>query len=222
MRLPVLIAITAATVALSACSPAVNEPQPPADPAAPPVPTIADDPRPPGAALLIGPAAQYPGTGRADADTLTIGDAATDTVGGLLPGDTMLSPFEVSTPILERLDPALLDAVQRAARRAAADGVEMRITSGWRSRGFQQRLLDDGVRTYGGLDAARKFVATPEVSRHVVGEAIDIGPTTAAEWMIANGRQFGLCQIFANENWHFELATDERGQCPPLRPNAAG
>ncbi|MDO3639210.1 M15 family metallopeptidase [Mycolicibacterium arseniciresistens] len=222
MRLPVLIAITAATVALSACSPAATEPQPPTAPAAPPVPTVADDSRPPGAALLIGPAAQYPGTGPTDADTLTIGDAATDTVGGLLPGDTMLSPFEVSTPILELLDPALLDAVQQAARRAAADGVEMRITSGWRSRGFQQRLLDDGVRTYGGLDAARQFVATPEVSRHVVGEAIDIGPTTAAEWMIANGRRFGLCQIFANENWHFELATDERGECPPLRPNAAG
>jgi hypothetical protein len=222
MRLPVLIAITVLSVALGACSPAATEPLPPAGPAAPPVPTVTDGSRPPGAALLIGPAAQHPGTEPIDAETLIIGDAASDTVGGMLPGDTMLSPFEVSTPILELLDPALLDAVQRAARRAATDGIEMRITSGWRSRGFQQRLLDDGVRTYGGLDAARQFVATPEVSRHVVGEAVDIGPTTAALWMIANGRQFGLCQIFANENWHFELATDERGDCPPLRPNAAG
>lgn len=222
MRLPVLIAITVATVALSACSPAVNDQEPPAGPAAPPVPTVTGESGPPGAALLIGPAAQLPNADRSATDTLTIGDAASDTVGGMLPGDTMLSPFEVSTPILERLNPALLDAVQRAARRAAADGIDMKITSGWRSRGFQQRLLDDGVRTYGGLDAARQFVATPEVSRHVDGEAIDIGPTAAAEWMIANGRQFGLCQIFANENWHFELATDERGDCPPLRPNAAG
>ena len=42
------------------------------------------------------------------------------------------------------------------------------------------------------------------------------------KWLIAHGWQFGLCQIYANEIWHFELATDEQGRCPPLKPNATG
>jgi hypothetical protein len=56
----------------------------------------------------------------------------------------------------------------------------------------------------------------------VVGEAVDIAGDGASAWLIRNGPQFGLCQIYANENWHFELATDGDGRCPPLRPNAAG
>jgi len=51
---------------------------------------------------------------------------------------------------------------------------------------------------------------------------VDIAPVEADMWLIANGRQFGLCQIYANEIWHFELATDQYGNCPPLLPNAAG
>jgi len=56
----------------------------------------------------------------------------------------------------------------------------------------------------------------------VVGEAVDVAGNGASQWLIRNGAQFGLCQIYANENWHFELATDADGRCPPLRPNAAG
>jgi zinc D-Ala-D-Ala carboxypeptidase len=79
-----------------------------------------------------------------------------------------------------------------------------------------------GVVQYGGVDAARQFVASPEASKHVVGEAVDIAPVDADKWLIRNGSRFGLCQIFANEIWHFELAVDEQGRCPPLKPNAAG
>jgi hypothetical protein len=57
---------------------------------------------------------------------------------------------------------------------------------------------------------------------HVVGKAVDVGPVAADEWMIHHGPRFGLCQIYANEIWHFELAVDAQGNCPPLRPNAAG
>jgi hypothetical protein len=153
---------------------------------------------------------------------LDIGDGATDTVGGWLPDGTTLSPFDVDNPIVGRLDPALREAVQAAARKAAADGVDLRINSGWRSKGFQARLFDDGVRTYGSVDKAKEFVASPETSKHVVGQAVDIAPVAADNWLIRNGVQFGLCQIYANEIWHFELAVDDQGRCPPLRPNAAG
>ena len=68
----------------------------------------------------------------------------------------------------------------------------------------------------------RETVASPDVSQHVVGQAVDVAPVDADKWPIRNGAQFGLCQIYANELWHFELAVDQQGNCPPLRPNAAG
>lgn len=133
-----------------------------------------------------------------------------------------LSPWDVSNPVVGELDPALLTAVQRAATAAAADGVTMTITSGWRSAAFQQQLLDDAVLTYGSLAAARQYVQTPEHSRHVLGRAVDIGGADADQWLEANGARFGLCRIYANEMWHFELAADAMGHCPPLLPTAAG
>jgi hypothetical protein len=153
---------------------------------------------------------------------LTIGSAATDTYGGWIPEGQTLSPFDMSNPAVAQLDPALLKAVQDAAGAAKLQGVDLRINSGWRSTGFQQRLFDDAVRSYGSVDIARQFVASPEVSKHVVGQAVDIAPVDADKWLIRNGAQFGLCQIYANELWHFELAVDPQGNCPPLRPNAAG
>ena len=98
----------------------------------------------------------------------------------------------------------------------------MTITSGWRSPEFQERLLDDAVATYGSLAAARQYVQTPGGSKHVLGQAVDVGGTGADRWLIAHGARFGLCQIYANELWHFELATDAAGICPPLLANAAG
>jgi D-alanyl-D-alanine carboxypeptidase len=132
------------------------------------------------------------------------------------------SPFDVQDPTIGRLDPALLTAIQNAATAAAAEGITMTITSGWRSPEFQQRLLDDAVRTYGSFTAARQYVQTPEVSKHVAGQAVDVGGLGADQWLIANGPRFGLCQIYANEVWHFELAADAFGTCPPLLPSAAG
>ena len=156
------------------------------------------------------------------AEPLTIGPAAADTYGGWIPDGQTLSPFDVSNPALGQLDPPLLNAIQDAARAAASKGVDLRITSGWRSTGFQQRLFDDAVAKYGSVDIARQFVASPDVSKHVVGQAVDVAPVDADKWLIRNGARFGLCQIYANELWHFELATDQQGNCPPLRLNAAG
>lgn len=148
--------------------------------------------------------------------------APVDPGDGSLSDDQVLTPFDVQDPAIGRLNPALLSAVQNAANAAAAEGITMTITSGWRSPEFQQRLLDDAVATYGSFEAARQYVNTPQLSTHVTGDAVDVGGVGADQWLIANGSRFGLCQIYANELWHFELATDALGVCPPLRPNAAG
>ena len=145
-----------------------------------------------------------------------------DTAEGGLANGQRLSPFDLSSPAVNRLDPALLDAIERAANAAAADGITIGLTSGWRSPEFQQRLFDDAVAQYGSADIASQYVASPQVSKHVIGKAVDVGPTDADNWLLRNGQAFGLCQIYANEIWHFELASDYGGVCPPLRPNAAG
>jgi hypothetical protein len=174
--------------------------------------------------LAVGPAS-VPSSGSidpADADALSVGTGAVDTTGGSIPEGQMVSPFDAKNPVVGFLDPLLRNAIQDATQAAAAEGIAVSLTSGWRSKGFQKRLFDEAVGTFGSVDIASQFVASPEVSMHVAGKAVDVGPTAADDWMIRNGARFGLCQIYANEIWHFELAADTQGSCPPLRPNAAG
>ncbi|WP_422743259.1 M15 family metallopeptidase [Mycobacterium sp. WMMD1722] len=182
--------------------------------------TAAADPAAPGTDdALIGPTAAGPPQ---DTPPFSLGPAATDTFGGYLPDGDTLSAYDVSDPVIGRLDPALLAAVQKATDAAAAQGITVEINSGWRSPGFQQRLFDDGVQTYGSPEAASQFVASPQTSMHVQGKAVDVGGPDAAAWMSRNGSRFGLCQVYANELWHYELTADAGGNCPPMRPNAAG
>jgi hypothetical protein len=129
--------------------------------------------------------------------------------------------FDVDRPTVRNLDPDLLDALEAAARDAREDGVRLVITSGWRSRAHQQRLFDEAVRKYGSEEEARRYVSTPDVSAHVTGDAVDIGPTDAADWLNRHGAAYGLCQVFANEIWHFELATTQGGACPEMLPDSS-
>lgn len=174
------------------------------------------------ALALVAPATAAAAPGDGPNDTTPAGPPAADTLGGWIPEGQRVSPFDLSNPAVSRLDPALLDAVQRAARAAAPDGIVVGLTSGWRSPQYQQRLFDDAVVRYGSVAIASQYVASPQASKHVIGKAVDVGPNDADNWLIRNGSDFGLCQIYANEIWHFELASDYGGTCPPLRPNAAG
>lgn len=141
---------------------------------------------------------------------------------GRLPDGDPVSPFDVDLPAIARLDPALLAATQAAATEAKSDGVEMVVTSGWRSARFQQSLVDDAVQKYGSSEEAARWVKSPEESSHVSGKAVDIGYTDAASWMMQHGSDYGLCQTYTNEMWHFELATEPGGTCPEQQTDAAG
>lgn len=149
-------------------------------------------------------------------------DGAADAGDGSIPAARTLTPFDTGHSALKNLDPALLKAVQAAAQDAKRDGVDLFVTSGWRSKEYQQRLLDRGVIKYGSLERARKFVKTPETSEHARGRAIDIGPANADDWLIREGAAYGLCQVYANEMWHFELLTTPVGRCPELKRDASG
>ena len=112
-------------------------------------------------------------------------------------------------------------AITRATAAAAVDGVELRVTSGWRSRAEQQQLFEAAVATYGSAAKARRWVLPPGESEHVRGGAVDVGPPAAAAWLEQHGVRYGLCRRYANEPWHFELLAPAKGQpCPALQPHA--
>lgn len=124
---------------------------------------------------------------------------------GEIPPGERVAVDDVTHPALANLDPELLAAIQRAAADAAREDVEFVVTSGWRSPEYQARLLSEAVRVYGSLEEARRWVASPETSLHVSGDAIDIGDFDATYWLSLHGAAYGLCQTYANERWHFEL-----------------
>ena len=142
---------------------------------------------------------------------------AGDTLGeadGLIEEGEAVSPFADDLPAIANLDPELRSAMQNAASAAIDDGIDFVVTSGWRSAAYQQWLFDEAVAEYGSVDTARQFVLSPDRSKHVTGEAVDIGRTDANSWLSQHGSDYGLCQTYANEMWHFELATVPGGQCP--------
>jgi hypothetical protein len=125
--------------------------------------------------------------------------------------------LDEGTPAVANLDPALLGALRRAAADAAGDGVRFHVNSGWRSADHQAQLLRDAVSEYGSEGEAARWVATPEKSAHVSGDAVDIGPSDAAAWLSEHGADYGLCQIYRNEPWHYELRPDAADDgCPPM------
>ena len=134
---------------------------------------------------------------------------------GAVPDRTTV--FDDRIPGVANLDPALLGALRQAAADAADDGVVFFVDSGWRSPEYQEQLLHEAVSQYGSKEEAARWVATPSTSAHVSGDAVDVGPSAAAAWLSEHGAGYGLCQIYSNEPWHYELrpAAIDHG-CPPM------
>jgi zinc D-Ala-D-Ala carboxypeptidase len=134
---------------------------------------------------------------------------------GAVPDGTTV--FDDGIPGIANLDPDLLGALRRAATDAADDGVEFFVDSGWRSPEYQEHLLLEAVSKYGSEEEAARWVATPNTSAHVSGDAVDIGPSDAAAWLSEHGAGYGLCQIYRNEPWHYELRPEATDQgCPSM------
>jgi zinc D-Ala-D-Ala carboxypeptidase len=170
--------------------------------AAPPIHTLPDEPP-----RRVGEARDDRGRALGEAD-------------GAVPRGTTV--FDVEVPGVANLNPAILDSLRRAATDAAASGVELVVDSGWRSPAYQGRLLREAVSKYGSEQEAARWVATPDTSAHVSGDAVDIGPSRAAAWLSDHGFAYGLCQTYANEPWHFEVRLEAVGRgCPPMYADAA-
>jgi zinc D-Ala-D-Ala carboxypeptidase len=140
------------------------------------------------------------------------GGTSTEADGALPDGVTV---FEDEYAGVANLDPDLLQALREAATDAAHDGVEFFVDSGWRSPEYQNQLLREAVSEYGSEEEAARWVATADTSAHVSGDAVDIGHFDATAWLSEQGAEYGLCQIYSNEPWHYELRPKaiDRG-CP--------
>ena len=124
--------------------------------------------------------------------------------------------FDNEVPGVANLDSALLAALRQAATDAAVDGVKFVVDSGWRSPEYQERLLREAISKYGSEEEATRWVATPDTSAHVSGNAVDIGSSGAAAWLSEHGAEYGLCRIYGNEPWHYELRPEAIDHvCPP-------
>jgi D-alanyl-D-alanine carboxypeptidase len=151
-------------------------------------------------------------------------------IGAPVPGDDLaalgeadgavpegVTVFDTAIPGVARLDPDLLTALRRAATEAKHDGVEFVVDSGWRSAAYQDHLLQAAISKYGSHAEAARWVASPRTSAHVSGDAVDIGPSSAAEWLSEHGADYGLCQIYRNEPWHYEQRPNAIGHgCPAM------
>ncbi len=142
------------------------------------------------------------------------GGAVTEADGSLPGGVTV---FADEYPGVANLDADLLHALRAAATDAADDGIEFLVNSGWRSPEFQNQLIREAVSEYGSEEEAAQWVATADTSAHVAGDAADIGPFDSTAWLSQHGAEYGLCQIYGNEPWHYELRPQaiDRG-CPPM------
>jgi D-alanyl-D-alanine carboxypeptidase len=135
--------------------------------------------------------------------------------GGAVPDGTTV--FDDEVPGVAKLDSDLLGGLRKAATDAARDGVEFVVDSGWRSPEYQEQLLREAISKYGSEAEARRWVATPNTSAHVSGDAVDIGPKGAAAWLSEHGAAYGLCQVYGNEPWHYELRPEAVDQgCPAV------
>ncbi len=102
----------------------------------------------------------------------------------------------------ERMWAPAARALGRLREAAAAEGVSIGVTDGYRSYDEQADLVRrKGLYAHGGLAAA------PGTSQHGWGLAVDLGlDSTALTWMRTNAARFGFAETTPRESWHWEYA----------------
>ena len=79
---------------------------------------------------------------------------------------------------------------------AAADGVQITVTSGFRTMAKQQQLYNDDPYNS----------ATPGKSPHQRGWAVDMNSRGGGRyaWLVKNAYRFGFVRTVIRERWHWE------------------
>jgi D-alanyl-D-alanine carboxypeptidase len=114
---------------------------------------------------------------------------------GLARGGGYRGPLALRQGKGMRPDVAL--AFDRMAAAARADGVQLLITSAFRSDAEQAVLF--------ARHPDPKWVAPPGTSLHRYATELDLGPASAYGWLAANAERFHFVQRYPHEPWHYEM-----------------
>ena len=142
-------------------------------------------------------------------------------------GEVQLVNKEYSVPstYAPGLNSELEAAFNKMKKAAAADGIDLKIISGFRSYDKQKSVHDYWVSLYG-EKAANMISATPGNSEHQTGLAIDINDlvesfadTPAGRWLAKNAVDYGFILRYPKEKsditgysyepWHFRYVGTE-------------
>jgi hypothetical protein len=139
--------------------------------------------------------------------------------------DESLGAGKISAPSTEvsDLDMYVKNRFLAAQSKARKEGINLVITSGFRTAARQEYLFKRAIAKYGSAKEASKWVLPPDKSHHPDGIALDVnypGDPEDTKWLELNGYKYGLCRVYKNEWWHFEPLVAPGEECPALVPNA--
>jgi hypothetical protein len=142
--------------------------------------------------------------------------------------DSLKGPDYVHRPLSLREGAAA--AFTRMIAAAAADGVEIRIVSGYRTADYQRRLYERAVES----DPYQRVSAPPGRSEHLLGTAADVvadgdsgltarfAGSDAARWLGERAAEFGIVATFSEERhearavdwepWHLRWVGEKVGE----------
>lgn len=138
-------------------------------------------------------------------------------------GGSALTESATATGEVIEINPLLASRFAAAQSAAALEGVNLYITSGFRTQTRQEILFANAIKKYGDETEAAKWVLPPQFSHHPRGLAIDVNypkDPSGAKWLEDHGARFGLCRVYANEWWHFEGVIAPGQTCPAMAENA--
>jgi len=128
----------------------------------------------------------------------------------------------------KQVDSRIYPDLQAMFDDARAEGLQLFVREGYRTREEQQQLLDDKIAAYlnegytrqEAERLAKEWVAVPGTSEHEIGIAVDINADTSASskdavysWLAENSYKYGFINRYpsdkkeitgvANEPWHY-------------------
>lgn len=131
--------------------------------------------------------------------------------------------YQPAHPGKHGLEKKAADALAELIAAAKADGITVRVRSGYRSYAEQDAVLRRKIVEYGNEKLARRYNAEPGKSEHQTGLAVDLWDgttwgtgfrrTAAGKWLWKHSREYGFILRYppgkeaitgyAYEPWHF-------------------
>lgn len=139
----------------------------------------------------------------------------------LMPRELTLGGMEISLR-----EEALL-SFARMAEAARAEGIVLQADSAYRSAVYQEAIYRRNLQKGLSFQSIARHTAPPGYSRHALGLAVDLHPSSAAfgrtpayAWLRRHAREYGFVETYGKANsfgivwepWHWEYQMPEEGR----------